>query len=283
MAKGDKTKKFTCETLVCYRMPRASSRSSDSASDPNEWFSDRFPEQAAQYGAPFMEGSYIDADGLRRIIPAYLNEDFFAAIIGGQKELGHQVVYYPSENQWYFFDYKVDAFCATTEAKLKLLLSNFLVRCSQEMSGLVDMTNLMVKFRQDDVLQKIVTKAKAVLEADRLFFEGNTGHKRIIDGKLIDPADPPVHEQFIKYAIVPEPKGAITVRDCYHKYYRYCRENKMSAPTRTEFQMLVSDAIRAAFNIGLRHDVPGSNGKQTNGWVGITYRRDTELTTMGCN
>jgi len=251
--------------------------------DPNKWFAERFPEQAEQYGCAFLEGTWTDTDGLKRFIPAYLNEEFFAAILGGDPRLGHRVIYYPPEDTFYFFDYRVNAFCPTTPEKLKLLLSNYLIRCSQDCGSLVDITNLVVNFRMDDALQRVIVKAQAILEADRTFFEGKDGKRRIVDGKVIDPRDPPVHEVFIKHSIIPEADGAITVTDCYHKYYRFCREKGMNPPTRVEFQAVVTDAIRAAFNIGLRHDVPGPNGKQANGWIGIAYRQDDSLVAVARN
>ena len=260
--------------VMRYRMP--STEACELTNDCNKWFSDRFPEQA-HYGAAFLEGTWVDGDGLKRWVPAYLNDDFFSAILGGDARLGHRVVYYPPEDTWYFYDYRVDAYRPTTEAKLKLLLSNYLIRCSQEMGCLVDVTNLVVKFRQDDVLQRIISKAKALLEADRLFFEGAEGHKRMVDGRIINPGDPPAHEQFIKRVIVQEASGTITLTDCYHKFLRYCREIGKIPPTRVEFQSVLVDAIRSAFNIGLRHDVPGPNGKQANGWIGIAYRQDEQV------
>ena len=96
--------------------------------------------------------------------------------------------------------------------KLKLLLSNYLIRCSQECGWSVDITNLVVKFRQDDVLQRIVDKAKAMLEADRLFFQGKDGQRRFIDGKYIEPNEEPSYRVFVKKAIVREPAGTVSYR-----------------------------------------------------------------------
>jgi hypothetical protein len=107
---------------------------------------------------------------LKRFIPAYLNEDFSANMLG----------------------------CPTTPEKLKLLLSNYLIRCSQECGALVDVTNIMAKFRQDDVLRSIIAKAKAVLEAERLFFEGKDGHRRYVDGRYIEPNGEPSYQLFVK-------------------------------------------------------------------------------------
>jgi len=66
---------------------------------------------------------------------------------------------------------------------------------------------------------------------------------RLIEGKMIDPKDPPAHETFIKHALIPEPDGTITVTDCYHKYYRFCRGHGVPLPTRTEFTSIVTDAV----------------------------------------
>ena len=237
--------------------------------DPNRWFAEMFPEQAQQYGAAFIEGTWVDADGLKRFIPVSLNEDFFAAALGGDKSIGHQVIWFPPENTWYFFDYRVEAFCPTTEEKLKLLLSNYLIRCSQECGSLVDITNLVVKFRQDELLRRIVDKAKAVLEADRLFFRGKDGQRRFIDGKYIEPNEEPSYRVFVKKAIVREPKATVSLQEAFHRYYEFCRDQQVQPLTRQEFKGLVAEVIREEFNLGLRHDVPGENGKHRHGWFGL--------------
>ena len=217
-----------------FRLPCYSERNTadESANNPNDWFIDRFPEQAEQYGPAFMEGTYTDANGLTRTIPAYLNDDFFAAVLGGDRSLGHQVVWYPPEGTWYFFDPQVEAFCPTTEAKLKLLLSNYLIRCSQDCSGLVDIENLVVTFRQDAVLQRIVDKAKALSETDRLFFQGKDGQRRYIDGKYIEPNEEPSYRLFVKKTIVREPQATVSLQDAFHRYYEFCRAHQMPPLTR---------------------------------------------------
>ena len=65
---------------------------------PNAWFVSRFPEQYERFGSPFLE---IHGP---QIICASINIDFFAAILGGRKDLSHQVIYYEPEMAWYFKD-----------------------------------------------------------------------------------------------------------------------------------------------------------------------------------
>lgn len=272
MGKGNQASALTPPGGLRFRLPSYSSNETaheSATNDPNQWFADKFPEQARQYGPAFMEGTWNDADGLRRFIPAYLNEDFFAAILGGDKTLGHQVVWCPPEETFYFFDYRVDAFCPTTEAKLKLLLSNYLVRCSQNCRSFVDITNLMVRFRQDEGLQRIVDKAKAVLEADRPFFQGADGQRRFIDGKHVEPNEEPSYRLFVKQTIVREPAATVTLQDAFHRYFQFCRDHQMQPLTRQEFKGLIAEVIREEFNLGLRHDIPGENGKQRHGWFGV--------------
>ena len=269
MAKSPATPSLIQQVDLRFQMPHTDEEASESTNNPNDWFTAKFPEQAQQYGPAFMEGTYTDANGLRRFIPTYLNDDFFAAILGGDKELGHQVVWYPPEETFYFFDYRVDAFCVTTEEKLKLLLSNYLIRCSQDCRSLVDITNLVISFRQDGVLQRIVHKAKAVLEADRMFFQGANGQRRFLDGKHIEPNEEPSYRQFVKRAIIREPEATVTLQDAFHRYFQFCRNNQMHPLTRQEFKGLVAEVIREEFNLGLRHDVPGEGGKQRHGWFGV--------------
>jgi len=71
---------------------------------PSEWFADKFPEQVAQYGCPFLEMRQTSCDGFSHITPIAPNIDFFAAMLGGDSRLGHSVVYYEPEMQFYYFE-----------------------------------------------------------------------------------------------------------------------------------------------------------------------------------
>ena len=128
MAKSKQATQIMQQPNLRFRMPCTSNEVFENANNPNDWFATKFPEQVQQYGSAFLEGTWTDTDGLKRFIPVHLNEDFFAAILGGDKDLGHQVICSPPEETCYFFDYRVDAFCPTTAEKLKVLLSNYLIR-----------------------------------------------------------------------------------------------------------------------------------------------------------
>lgn len=131
---------------------------------------------------------------------------------------------------------------------------------------MVDIKNLVVSFRKEDVLSSVILKAKAVLEAERFYFKGKDGHRCFIDGKYIDATEEPSYQQFVKKAIIREPEARLTVGDAFHRYYQFCKDNAMKLLTRAEFKALVAEVLREEFKIGLRHDVPTSTGKQGHGW-----------------
>jgi hypothetical protein len=241
------------------------------AIDPNTFFSQRFSNQIKSWGPVFF-GSQEFMNGRTTFVAESINDLAFAAILGGDPRLGQQVVYHPSEAQWYFYDYRVDAYSPTTDEKMALLASNWLIRCSQVCQPLS--ARAVLKLRTPQTIKNVITTAKAMLEVEKSFFTGKDGHRRYVDGKFIEPTEEPSYQVFVKKAIIAEPQGKVTVHDAFHRYYQFCRDNQMTPLTRQEFKSLVSEVIRAIFNVGLRHDIIGDNNKQGHGWCGITYRQE---------
>lgn len=253
-----------------FTMPGAGDR----IHDPNSYFTERFPEAVEKYGAAFMVGSWTDPFQQTHILPVHLNTDFFAGVLGGSSRLGHKVVYFQPEGCFFFFDPMVDAFVPTTGAKFELLLSNLLVKCAQACGRLVDVRPLVETFRKPAILQSVIERARAMLQADAGFFQGNDGHRRFVDGRYIEANEEPSYRQFVHKALVARPEGKVTLPDAFHRYYQFCTDNHLRPLTRADFKHLVSEVIREEFNIGLRHDVPGRSGKQNHGWLGIDCRLD---------
>ncbi|MFZ4776924.1 MAG: hypothetical protein ACOYM3_16265 [Terrimicrobiaceae bacterium] len=228
---------------------------------PNLWFHLRFPEQAKRYGNAFLEET---TDG--GVCPVLLNTDIFGAILGGEKGLGHQVVFCPWESQWYYHDPVVEAFCPTTTAKLQILASNYLIKCAECFSNKATITPLLDDFRSPNILQAITYRAKSILEADRTFFEGPNGRPRYIEGHRIDPTSEPLHRLFLKEVMVRQPGALLTVRDAFRHYSELSRKKHLPALRMVEFKNEVSAIIHEEFNIRLRHDVEGEDGRATHGW-----------------
>src|SRR3954468_18714342 len=64
---------------------------------PSQWFCLKFPDQVALYGAPVLEELHRWTDQNAQIEAVALNEDFFAGVLGCNKQLGHHVVFYQPE------------------------------------------------------------------------------------------------------------------------------------------------------------------------------------------
>ena len=246
----------------------------DTPHDSNLWFAKMFPTAAKNHGPAFLQRAYDDANGLPRFVPEELNIDFFAAALAGDPLLGHRLVFYLPEETWYFFDPRLLCYCPTSEEKLVALLSSYLVRCAQEAGFLVDIKPLFTEFRRMEVLNSIVRRARALLAAEMSFFEGEKGHRRMIDGKIVDPNQQPAYVAFVKKGIVKQADSKLTIGDAFHRYYKFCKREGQIPLKRQEFKHLVAEVIREDFKIGLRHDVVDEHGKQQHGWLGIDCRLD---------
>ena len=257
------------------RMPKADGLR-ESINDPNSWFVFRFPQEARVYGVPFLELRTVDQDGLTHVNPAYLNDDFFAAVIGGNK----QTVYFEPEQQFYFYDPVPDAYCPTTSAKLQLLLSNYLIRCAEDCGPLVDVTNLVVHFRKEEVLERVVRKAKVMNLCDDQFFMGEKGARRFVGGRIIKPTDKPSYELFAEKHLKREDCAALTVTETFARYYSFCRKHNIPPLTRADFKSMMIECVREHFDVNFRKDVPSRAGKVTQGWFGIGLR---DATATGLN
>ena len=92
---------------------------------PGEWFARRYPSIVQQWGAPILEAITTAVPSGDRIVqPLTLNDNFFAAILS-DPQLGHSVVFYQPEQQWYFADPLDNHYHPVAEEKLVVLLSAF--------------------------------------------------------------------------------------------------------------------------------------------------------------
>src|ERR1019366_4505977 len=89
------------------------------------------------------------SDGLARITPLAPNLDFFAAMLGGDIKLGHSVVYFEPEMQFYYKEPLLQLYKPTSPEKLQNLYRGLLIRCAQELNHDTSKLNLFVEFRSD--------------------------------------------------------------------------------------------------------------------------------------
>ena len=240
---------------------------------PENWFNLKFPEEVRRYGKPFLCNTVFNGVGKEALRPQVLNEDFFAAMLGGEKGLAHQIVYCPGDGFW-FWDPTVEAFCPTTEAKVELLLSNYLVKYGEAFRTGLDVMFLYENHRKPAVLKRVVNKAKAVLEADAGFFQGELGQPRYVDGKRVLPQQEPSPLLFINNAVGRQEGAFMTASDVYLEFCRFCEAAGQLKLTLTEFKSLAAKAIYEKFQLSLRHDIRSDDGRQTHGWKDIALLPD---------
>ena len=72
-------------------------------------------------------------DGFSRITPISINLDFFAGMIGGDFRLGHSVVYFEPEMQFYYYEPGQKLYKPTSPEKLQNYYRAMMLRCATEL------------------------------------------------------------------------------------------------------------------------------------------------------
>ena len=244
---------------------------------PSEWFSKKWPRQADTYGTPFLEAKYFDDNQGKHVNPIALNDIFFASILAGDENLGHGVVYCTPEDQWYFRDpADGNKFKPTSEAKLTILLSRYLLQCAEELKDPTPKFNLFVRFRKHEELQKVINKAKSLLAVDQSFFAADSPNIRTGEGAEKERAA----KTFINVVIELNPQKSLTVTDSYTAFREFCVKNGLMLVERRLYQDLVREIIVEQYGLSLRNDVPNESGRHQRGWRGLGLRHD-QLVGLG--
>lgn len=234
---------------------------------PSQWFAAKFPAAFTNFGTPFLETVEhgIDFD-FRRVVE--MNADFFAAALGGDKRLGHRVVFYRPEGCFYFRD--VDGtFYPTDETKLATLLSALLLRCAEEMPATVDRRNLFVDFRKESKLNEVVRKARCILAVDSSFFAADSIHRRVEGVETIDRTA----RNFVGTNIdLATPNDQMTVAELIAGFLEYCNANKLKLDTPRQAKRFIVEAVNEHYGVRLRHDLAAGGKKCARGWKGLAFR-----------
>ncbi len=244
---------------------------------PSQWFALRYPEHAERWGAPFMEHTVLllrDSHPEEEVNPYAINDDFFAAILGGDKQFGHSVIFYQPEQTFYFKDYD-GWFYPVSEQKLTCLLSNLLIRCAQEMPRKVHIHNLFVEFRKPEQLRSIILKAKSMLAVSAEFFSELSPHQRREGPELIVRTA----KVFVADSIIQQ-AGQLAIQAAQDRFHDFCFQRNVKGLKKRETRPLLIDVVQEQFGCGLRHDLM-QNGKKVRGWTGIALGE--ELTAHSNN
>lgn len=231
---------------------------------PNEYFVAKYPEQFKQHGSPFLELSQAIDSFTCAIIPVSINTDFFAACLGGRKDLAHHVVYLESELAFYFRDWD-GIFKPTTAEKMANLHRGLLMRCAQEMPANVNKLNLVNEFRSDRVAKAVVQRSKSILAAGSDFFSGTSPHQRIKGPELFDRLMRVLCETMLERSA----DGCLTVTQAYAAFTKLAQMRQLGSLKRSMFRAEMQDLMKDFYGVSLRRDVPNELGKHQEAWKGL--------------
>ena len=228
---------------------------------PNEWFVQRYPSAFDMHGSPFLElVEPLDQFSVQ-VMPVTVNFDFFAAVLGGRRDLGHHVVYFEPEMQWYFKD-SDQIFKPTSPEKLQNQYRALMMKCAEAMPGLVHKLNLVHEFRSDKVAKAVVQRAKSVLSADSSFFNATSSHQRVKGQELHER----VARLFVDELLTSEPGQILKLNEAYSVFRQMLKLRELPDIKRSDFKAVVGPLIRDEFNVALRNDLDNAGGR---GWKGV--------------
>lgn len=136
------------------------------------------------HGSPFVELLGKNEFG-QVVIPATVNYDFMGSVLGGRKGLGHQVVYYLPEFQYYFKD-SDGVFKVTSGDRLMVQYRSLMNRCALDMPSSVNVLNLVNEFTSERVCKVVLQRAKSILSVDSTFFAPDSQNERIQGPELYE-------------------------------------------------------------------------------------------------
>jgi hypothetical protein len=231
---------------------------------PNEWFVQRYPDSYENHGSPFLElVEPLDQFSVQ-VLPITINHDFFAAVLGGSKDLGHHTIYFEPEMQWYFKD-SDRIYKTTTPEKLQNQYRALMMKCAQEMPAQVHKLNLVHEFRSDKTAKAVVQRAKSILATDQSYFSATSPHQRI--------RGPELYERLMRVlceTMLEKSEGAcLTVTQAYQAFCKLSQQRSLSQIKRSMFREIMRDLVRDEFGLGLRRDVPDAQNKQQEAWRGL--------------
>ena len=237
------------------------------------YFAELFPDAAKQYGCPFVEIRDVLNDGQTIVTPVSINVDFFAAVLGGDRRLGHSVVYYEPEMAWYYREPHLQLYKTTTADKLMNLYRGLLQRAAQELPKENNVLNLCIEFRSDKNAKAVVSRAKSILAADASFFSATSPNQRI--------QGPELHERLMRKLVEtmlePSAESNLTMTQAYNCFCSLAELRQLGTLKRSIFKATMTDLMRDRFGLALRRDVPDAFGKHQEAWKGICLRESVAL------
>ena len=244
---------------------------------PDLIFQATHPHLIGLYGLPFFQLLKIgpsphDSDQLPRPCLGQtligVNTQFWGAFLGGDRRLGHDVIYYIPERQFYFYDVPRSKYYPTSEEKLRQFVSLALQQCAQGQDVLSAAT-ILEKFRTNAVLDEIISNAKAALAAAAGFFNGPNAKPRWAQYSKSEQVVDRVASDFIDNWIELDERSVLSVSDCLESF----RKVAEASGTQKDLGSRMEKAIRQVYPAkGLRNDLLSTDGTGVKGWKGLKLK-----------
>jgi hypothetical protein len=188
-----------------------------------------------------------------------------AACLGGDERLGHRVIYYVPELQFYFYDPRTQMFHATTEHKLQNLLRGLLSRCAEAVKGDRAKFQLFHSLRSDPVIKAVTNRCKSILAASPNFFSVTSPNQRVVGPELHQR----IAQVFVEQ-IERDPEQILTLKCAYELFSQFLKQKNMPILTRSEVKVMLAELIREQYDLGLRNDLVSTESQvQQCGWKGL--------------
>jgi P4 family phage/plasmid primase-like protien len=145
-------------------------RSGRSPVTPSQWFAERFPVLAGEYGDAILEeknkGGIVSARDI--------GEDYLAATLGDLGSAEAPTVFLPTEEKFYTYASEDGVFLQQREPILLARLSRLLLDCARDckQSG-CDTKALEFRFRDSANLSGVLRKARGILHVPDTFFSSD--------------------------------------------------------------------------------------------------------------
>ncbi len=198
------------------------------------------------------------------ILPVSINLDFFAGVLGGRRDLGHHVIYYQPEMDWYFKD--CDGMYKTTSAdKLATLYRSLIMKCASEMPGSVHKLNLFHEYRSDKTSKAVVQRAKSILAADSSFFGAESENQRVRGVELHER----IARKFVEELLTAAPGNVLLLADAYASFLNLAKQNNLDPLKRSDFKAMVVPFVQEKFAVCLRNDLKIDERSGVRGWKNV--------------
>jgi P4 family phage/plasmid primase-like protien len=158
--KGEITSDEAQEKLARLTKPKAETR------QPANWFKEKFPGLAEEYGDPILE----EEDNNHVVSVRDIGEDFFAASLGEKGSPDAPTIYLPVEERFYSYVPDSGIYQQRYEPMLLTQLSNLLLECARQCPPGCNTESLEFRFRDAASLSGVLRKARGILAVPPDFF-----------------------------------------------------------------------------------------------------------------